>query len=429
MAHYDALQCIDFSTASQEPTIGHLTGLATGIASAVKQLSRSREVAANCIGLSSTSLEKKSPLWSGTPTVPFRVRVVCFAFALLALFLSGCRQAEARPRDQTLPAFIPSQLRSFDCPTSSRAAKPVDIQAKAWFDESIALLIPHDGAHINSERVELLKQQAMARHYWPAIREKLESLDGEPKLVLIEAAMSEGEPEAFYMMGELYLKGDGVEANQAKADAFWQRAAMMGDVRAMVKLAVILSTKQNNTIGWDMVNIPVATSMLKCAMKMGYGDAAVPLRDVVSRPRKPDGSFAEDPDDAAEARGLAVLQEGVKLGSRVAAGELALYFLVRHQFDAQSTQRPHSFRSTAALRARYYQYLEHSLDEVTPERLPNLDAAVPLPPTPLPDWRDKEDNIVGLWEAATESLGKATAATGRSAKQTDEPPGTHAPYQ
>ena len=183
---------------------------------------------------------------------------------------------------------------------------------------------------------------------------------------------------------------------------------MMGDARAMVKLAVVLSTTQANTIGSDMMNIPVATSMLECAMKKGYGDAAVPLRDIVARPGHQNGSTAENPDDDAEARGLAVLQEGLKLGSREAANQLAMYFLVQHQSEAQDSRQPDAYESSDALRARYYQALEHSLDETTPERLPNLDAAVPLPPAPLPDWRDKDDNIVGLWETAIAPSGRST---------------------
>lgn len=435
---YDNIQWTDFLTALREHVAGRPAGRAVGIATAAKPLFQSREVATTFVGVLSNRLADDTgtitlakqiklntyataPVQGRTLTATIRVRVGWIAFASLALFLSGCRQGDAallkQPRNQTLPAFIPSQLPSFDCPTSSGPSKPVDLQAKAWFDESITLLKPHHQSNIDWKRIKVLEQQAAARHYWPAVREKLKLLHGEQKLVLIEAAMLEGEPEAFFMMGELYLHGDGVNANQAKADAFWQRAAKMGDVQAMVKLAVVLSTKQNNTIGWDLVNIPVATSMLECALKKGYGDAAVPLRDIVSRARKHDGSFAEDVHDpAAQDRGLAVLQEGLKLGSRKAASELITYFMMQHQFKAQQSADRHAYRSINALRARYYQYLENSLNKAMPERLPNLDAAVPLPPTPLPDWRSEQDVIVGLWETATAASGTATAATGRSAK-------------
>ena len=361
-----------------------------------------------------------SPLRRRPLTAMFHAHAGSFVFALLALFLSGCRQVDAagpeRPRDQVLPAFMPKQLPPFNCPTTLSASKSVDLEAKAWFDEASALLAARKRVDIDGKQVTLLKQKAAARHYWPAVKETLLSVYGEEKVVLIERAMLAGEPEAFHMMGEFYMNGDGVDANQAKADAFIQRAAMMGDVRAMVKLAVILSTKQNNTIGWDMANIPVATSMLECAMKKGHGDAAIALRAIVLLLKNPDGSFSEDLNDAAEARGLAVLQEGVKLGSREAASELASYFLMHHQFKAQASADPRSYRSVDALRARYYRFLQHSLDEEMPERLPNLDAAVPLPPTALPDWRDEEDNIVGLWETAIASSAEAKLVTGRLVK-------------
>lgn len=221
------------------------------------------------------------------------------------------------------------------------------------------------------------------------------------------------EPDAYFMMGELYMNGNGVKFNQEKAYALWQRAATMGDVRAMVKLAEVLSTKQSNTIGWDMANIPVATSMLECAMKKGFGDAALALSRIVTRKMMPDGTLGEDPSAAAEARGLAVLQEGVKLGSREAANQLAMYFMVQHQLK-NINRRTHDDRSTDALRSRYYMYLEYSFDKERPTRLPNLDVALPLPPKNLPEWRDKNDGIVGLWEAATRSPGDATAATPKS---------------
>jgi TPR repeat protein len=426
--HYEDTWRTAFSVASCVRAVGRRAGRAAQIASAAKQLSQSRE--ANCVGLSLTGIANlvstfllakqlasdasaPSPVHRRMAAATLRARIGCIAFALLASFFSGCRQVEAelskKPRDQALPTFIPAELRQFDCPVSPSLSRPVDLQAKAWFDESIALLERRGQADIDWKQVKLLKKKAAARHYWPAVRENLQGAYAEQKLVLIERAMSAGEPEAFFMMGKLYMEGDGVEANPAKAYAFWQRAAMMSDVRAMVELGVVLSKKQNNTIGWDMVNIPVATAMLECAMKKGHGDAAVPLSDIVLQPRKQDGSFAPIADDAAEARHLAVLQEGVKLGSRAAASELVIYFLMPHLVDAHGA-------SANGLRARYYQYLEHSFDKARPERLPNLDAAVPLPPAPLPDWRDPEDNIAGLWEAAIASPGEATVATARSSK-------------
>lgn len=348
----------------------------------------------------------------------YRIHVICVAFALLSVILPGCREAEStpvkRPRDQVLPALILSKLSLSNCSTSSGSSKPVDSQAKAWFDESLVLRERRSGANIDWERVRVLERNAAARHYWPAVRVVTRDVYGEQKILLIEQAMRDEEPEAFFMMGELYMKGDGVEINHAKAHAFWNRAAEMGDARAMVKLAVLLSTKHINTTGWDMVNIPVATSMLECAMKKGHGDAAVVLREIVSRPRKPDGSFADEPAEATEAHGLAVLQEGVKLGSHEAASELSFHFMMQHHFKAEAAAvKPRVFRSVDALRSRYYRFLQHSLDEATTVRLPNLDAAVPLPPTSLPYWRDADDNIVGLWEtAASPAPAKAAPAPG-----------------
>jgi TPR repeat protein len=359
-------------------------------------------------------------IWRRLLTATVRSWIGYFSFALLAFCLSGCRKADAalseRPRDQVFPAFIPKQLPPFECPALLTPPDLSKIEAEALFDESNSLLKSQGQFYADPKAVELLKQKADARQYWTEIKMNLQLIEGERKVVLVEKAISAGEPEAFLLMGELYMEGDGVKISQPKALAFWQRAATLGSVQAMVKLAVLLSTKQANTIGWDLANIPVATSMLECAMKKGHGDAAVQLHTIVSQPRTPDGSLMEDPDNAAQARGLVVLQEGVKLGSREAASELASYFRTMHGFAAYNAPDPHSYASEDALRARYYQFFQHNLNETTPERLPNLDAAVPLPPAPLPDWRDKEDTIVGLWEAAIAPPSKAIMTAAKSVK-------------
>jgi TPR repeat protein len=359
-------------------------------------------------------------IWRRLLTATVRSWIGYFSFALLAFCLSGCRKADAafseRPRDQVFPAFIPKQLPPFECPALLTPPDLSKIEAEALFDESNSLLKSQGQFYADPKAVELLKQKADARQYWTEIKMNLQLIEGERKVVLVEKAISAGEPEAFLLMGELYMEGDGVKISQPKALAFWQRAATLGSVQAMVKLAVLLSTKQANTIGWDLANIPVATSMLECAMKKGHGDAAVQLHTIVSQPRTPDGSLMEDPDNAAQARGLVVLQEGVKLGSREAASELASYFGVMHGFAAYNAPDPHAYASQDALRARYYQFFQHNLNKTTPERLPNLDAAVPLPPAPLPDWRDKEDTIVGLWEAAIAPPSKAITTAAKSIK-------------
>ena len=330
--------------------------------------------------------------WASAP----RSRYSYAAAVLLMLPLAACRAGEPglanQPRDQSLPAFTPPHVPPFKCQKSSSPATPIDPQAKAWFDEA-ATLEAAGRDKVDWKRVAHLKERAAAHGYWPAVKEAIHdyAMPAGQKLAQLKAAMRAGEPEAFFMMGERYMKGDGVERNPDRAYALWQKAAGMGEARAMTQLAIVLSTKQNNSIGWDLVNIPVATSMLECAMANAYGDAAVPLSDIVGRPRGSDGTFSGPPTDASKARGLAVLQEGVKLGSREAAASLAGYFAAMNFV----TPCP-----VLAMRSRYYRFLGASLDEKNPVRLPNLDAAVPLPPAPLPDWRDDENIVSQLWDVA-----------------------------
>ena len=177
------------------------------------------------------------------------------------------------------------------------------------------MLTTSDRANLDRKRFERLTKKAADRDYWPAVKATINALEVREKYALIKTAMAQGEPEAFFMMGELYDTGEGVEGNEAKAHAFWYRAALMGEVRAMVKLGAFLSTKQNNSIGWDMTNMPVATSMLECAMRKGHGDAAVPLHEIIQDDitfcPACKGEFAIKPDSAgAKHRGKPYAYDG-----------------------------------------------------------------------------------------------------------------------
>ena len=124
-----------------------------------------------------------------------------FSFALLAFCLSGCRKADAalseRPRDQVFSVFIPKQLPPFECPALLTPSELSKIEAEALFDESNSLLKSQGQFYADPKAVELLRQKADARQYWTEIKMNLQLIEGEGKVVLVEKAISAGEPEAF----------------------------------------------------------------------------------------------------------------------------------------------------------------------------------------------------------------------------------------
>lgn len=318
---------------------------------------------------------------------------ICGAAFLLAACDAAPLSTKNLARNQALPKFTPPNVPSFVCLDRSKTAPKANAQAKAWLDEALAIMKrpTYELTDAEKKQAEKLQQQAIEALYWPALKRKIKEHFGQGRperaLKLLDIALRSDVPEAYFEMGKYYNEGHGVEMNRVRAYAFWQKAAQLGEPRAMTELATVLSTKQNNTIGWDLVNIPVASAMLECAMTNGYGDAAVQLSVIVDRPRGPNGAFTGPPTRESTARGLAVLQKGVKLGGREAADDLSVYFNV----DQQLTDC-----SLSGVRYYYYHFLYQMLDEQEPLLLPNLDAAVPLPPAPLPEWRNDMHQLLAV---------------------------------
>jgi TPR repeat protein len=332
---------------------------------------------------------------AGAPTgatgMPFPHLVV---FLALCTLLPAC--SREAPRYQELPAFTPPNVPVFTCANPEKSGSPVNAKAKAWFDQVLALekMPSSELSEADKANAEQLESQAFEARYWPAVARRINRLprtekDGEQAAIrLIEEAMLAGVPQAYFQMGQRYKEGKGVPNDSSRTYAFWQRAGQLGDPQAQVELAKVLSTKQNNTIGWDLVNIPVATAMLECAMANGHGNAAVQLSEIVRRPRGKDGSFSGEATNETRARALAVLQEGVKLGGHEPARSLAVHFAVDVQLRGCAL---------SGERRNYYQFLHRTLEVDGPQRLPNLDTALPLPPGRLPAWRDRAGD---MWDLA-----------------------------
>lgn len=282
---------------------------------------------------------------------------------------------------KTVP-FKPPAVPAFKCVVEQSVMPPVDAQADAWVREAYRLDALPWPKQQHDDAIELLKR-ASDRDYWPAMHTLAWTYVVNPTwrhnrgsaLRLVRRGMHLGYPDAYYRMGLYFWEGWGVPADRDMAYAFWQKAAYMGSPTAMTELAKVLSTKQNNTIGNDLVNLPVAKQMLECAMAQGYGDAGAILADIIAIPKADNGTVLGPVTADTDARSQRILQDGVKLGSSECARSLGFRF--NSEWEGDDTK-------SNAVRAAFYWAVSTELKDDSTQRLPDIDKVMPLPPAALP---------------------------------------------
>lgn len=301
------------------------------------------------------------------------------AVLVLVIFFRDERQF---PTYAKIDPFQAPAMPAFKCIAEQSVMPTLDVQADAWLREAHRLDALHFSTERRDESRQLLKQ-AGDRDYWPAMHALAWNYVVDPTwrhnrgsaLKVLRRGMHLGYPDAYYRMGLYVLEGWGVPVDRDLAYAYWQKAAYMGSPTAMTEVAKVLSTKQNNTIGNDLVNLPVATQMLECAMAQGYGDAGETLADIIRIPKADNGTVLGHVNADTDARSQRVLQNGVKLGCGKCAGSLGARF---------SGELPGDDISSNQMRADFYWAASHLLEDNDKMRLPDLDNVMPLPPSTLP---------------------------------------------
>lgn len=315
------------------------------------------------------------------------------------------------PRNEKLPLFNPHRL-DFTCQIEATKVPPIDAEADELFNEALALEDPEiyeDDR--NYKKIVQLTRQAAQRHHWKAMLNLaslyLEGRDPEhgheDAIRIIEEAMKLGIPAAYDRMGTYHMEGI-VPGDATTAYAFWQKAADMGSPQAMTFLGDKLQSTWDNPRESFWANMPVARKMLECAFGQGYGEAAFSLHYLY----KHKGNTKED-----KARALAILHEGVKLGSQSCAGGLA------SDFRGPDIQTDTIVPFIDKARAERYQVLSNALRFNPLRRFPNLDKVLPLPPAPLPRWDGKRETLLKAAMAVTppKAAPKPNAASQRTERE------------
>ena len=319
-------------------------------------------------------------LWQSTL---YRWLAVLVVLLLLVIFF---RNERLFPSYDKPGPFNPPVVPAFKCVVEQSVMPPVDVHAEAWMREVHRLNVLPWQKKRHDEAIDLLKR-ASERDYWPAMHPLAWRYMTQPTwrhsrgsaLRLVRRGMHLGYPDAYYRMGLYFLEGWGVPADRDMAYAFWQKAAYMGNPAAMAELAKVISTKQNNTIGNDLVNLPVAKQMLECAMAQGYGDAAAILAGIIEIPKADNGTVLGPVTAETDARSQRILQDGVKLGCSKCALLLGIRFNGAWDWDDIKSN---------GLRATFYMALASELEGSSTLHLPDIDKVMPLPPATLPPVAD-----------------------------------------
>lgn len=180
---------------------------------------------------------------------------------------------------------------------------------------------------------------------------------------IVEGLIGAGIPGGYYDMGHYLELGYGVKQDSTRANAYFRRAADLGNPEAQFYVARLLeditSAKQ------------VVIDMFRCATYQGHSESAfyygVFLKVRHAYPEAIDG-----------------FQMGIRSGNSNSAGILSGGFSTPDPKDrlyyfglAEDQERAKRYKQIAAFLRRF----EHLGPKV-----PDIDSIVPLPPAKLPDW-------------------------------------------
>jgi len=320
----------------------------------------------------------------------FSVRLLFLSFFL---FCHCAHTMNTLPRNMPLKAFEPHR-KDFVCKFQEDVL-PRSEEAERWFEEGLALTSPGIWPNERDYRGAIqLWQRAADRNHWKAMINLANAYahgegvakDTERAVLILEQAMLLGVPAAFDVMGTYHLHGIGVKQDPSRAYGFWQLAAEMGSPGSMAYLGKKLEALYDSPPHF-WANRWIGLMMLECGLQQGNAEAAFNLgADLV----------AEQADDA---RGGSILQEGVRLGSIDAARYLASTF--RHG-------KPLSAIGIDKAREDRYRIFSDALQRNPDLRFPNLDKVLPLPPAKLPMWNGDRKTLL---EAARAILQKPAGLT------------------
>ncbi|MFF5865661.1 DUF6396 domain-containing protein [Pseudomonas sp. NPDC012596] len=180
---------------------------------------------------------------------------------------------------------------------------------------------------------------------------------------LVEASIAQGIPGAYYDMGHYLEMGYGVEQDRDKANAYFRKAADLGNPDAQFYVA--------NLLGRVTGAYEVMVAMRRCAASQGHRRAAADLAGLL----RVGGEYKE---------AVQAYQQGVKAGDAASARRLG------NAFDGPLSDDNLYYMALQPDKERSVRYHKISKffedNEQLGPKLPDIDAIVPLPPAELPTW-------------------------------------------
>ena len=311
-------------------------------------------------------------------------------FFFFNFLLSAHAMDMSLPRNWMPELFHPNRTE-FTCMHEAEFVPPIDPQAERWYQEAEALRDPNIwDEDKNWPRIMELYQKAAERKHWKAMidlatvyqdgiwDDDTPIIDRNPPaaMKLTEDAMRLGIPLAWAVMGNYYNHGFMVPPNPTAAWAFWQKAADMGSPYAQTLIGKSLLTSEDQPERLLWANEQISLQMLECAFSQGDGNAAEELGlqyEVILENK---------------AKALHYYHEGVKMGNTNCANALFVGF----SHVGEDGIIPGA--GIDAARSERYLQLGQILKFNPAIRLPNLDKILPLPPSKLPVWNGKKEDLI-----------------------------------
>ncbi|RMM29678.1 MULTISPECIES: SEL1-like repeat protein [Pseudomonas syringae group] len=192
----------------------------------------------------------------------------------------------------------------------------------------------------------------------------IESTDPENEVIdIVESLIAREIPGGYYDMGHYLETGYGVKQDTSRANAYFRRAADLGNADAQYYVSNLLENIEDAK--------QVVLDMRRCAMDQGHAEAAYSY-----------GIFQKARDIYPEA--VQGFQAGVRNGSSNSAGFLSGGFKT-----TEAKNRLYYFALEAdSERSVRYKKIEKFLSryEHLGPKVPDIDQIVPLPPAKLPEW-------------------------------------------
>jgi TPR repeat protein len=293
-----------------------------------------------------------------------------YIYIACVVFIGLIIAIEERPMPSQTDTFKMYDDLAFECRREADVLPPLDRDADTLYKYGL-FLEQHEGPKNFNEVAKYYRIAASHGHYKAATNLQVlisQGLASSPDpqretIELVESAILQGIPGAYYDMAHYLEMGYGVEQDRDKANAYFRKAADLGSPDAQFYVA--------NLLGRVKGGYEVMIAMRRCAASQGHGRAAADLAAVL----RVGAEYKET---------VQAYQQAVKAGESASADKLG------EAFDGPLSEDDLFYMALDADKERSLRYKKISEfleeNEQLGAKLPDIDAIVPLPPAQLPSW-------------------------------------------